>query len=98
MWCQSVNKHSTHSTIINSIIWDASWQVYVMRSFKSPFVIKYSQGLNAYSLMPQVVKSPITYPVQKPVGNIQADNLAKVSQWQKKVWLLYWSQANLSEV
>jgi len=34
--------------------------------------------------MPQDVKSPITYPVRKPVGNIQADNPAKVSQWQKK--------------
>jgi len=34
--------------------------------------------------MPQDVKSPITYPVRKPVGNIQADNPAKVSHWQKK--------------
>lgn len=102
MRCQSLNKHSTHSTIINSIIWDASRQVYVMCSFKSAFVMKYSQWLNAHSLMPQDVKSPITYPVRKPVGNIQADNPAKVSQWQKKKkkkkWLFYWSQANHSEV
>lgn len=50
-----------------------------MRSFKSFFVIKYSQWLNAYSLMLQVVKSPDTYPVQKTLGNAQADNIAKDS-------------------
>lgn len=48
-----------------------------MCSFKSFFVMKYSQWLNAYSLMPQVVKSPDTYPVQKTLGNAQADNIAK---------------------
>lgn len=51
----------------------------MMRSFKSFFVIKYSQWLNAYSLMLQVVKSPDTYPVQKTLGNAQADNIAKDS-------------------
>lgn len=49
----------------------------MMCSFKSFFVMKYSQWLNAYSLMPQVVKSPDTYPVQKTLGNAQADNIAK---------------------
>lgn len=79
------HKHFTRSTIINSIIWDASRQVYMTRSFKSFFVMKYSQWLNAYSLMPQTVKSPVTSPVQKPLGNIQAANIARTSHNDKKI-------------
>lgn len=48
--------------------------------------------------MPQVVKSPDTYPVQKTLGNAQADNIAKDNmikiKLQKKKWLIYWDQTN----
>lgn len=79
------HKQFTRSTIINSIIWDAAWQVYMMCSFQSSFVMKYSQWLNVYSLMPQAVKSPVTSPVQKPLSNSQADNIARASHNDKKI-------------
>lgn len=79
------HKQFTCSTIINSIIWDASWQVYKMCYFQISFVMKYSQWLNVYSHMPQTVKSPVTSPVQKPLSNIQADNIARASHNDKKI-------------
>lgn len=54
-------------------------------SFKSFFVMKYSQWLNAHSLAPQTVKSPVTSPVQKPLGNTQADYIARASHNDKKI-------------
>lgn len=35
--------------------------------------------------MPQTVKSPVTSPVQKPLSNIQADNIARASHNDKKI-------------
>lgn len=92
------HKHFTRSTIINSIIWDASRQVYMTHTFKSFFVMKYSQWLNAHSLMPQTVKSPVTYPVQKPLDNIHTDNTARARHNDKKICdFIYWGQTTHSK-
>lgn len=79
------HKQFIRSTIINSIIWDASWQVHMTCSFQSSFVMKYSQWLNVYSCMPQTAKSPVTTLAQKPLNNIQADNVARASHNDNKI-------------